>query len=171
MEKGFKEMINAIPGDLIPGLEQIKQKFISKFAEISNSALDQQVDLYDQLFSEEVIDASTAFFASPEGQQIIAALPKLAQGMADQCSATVNKLMQEMIKDLIDMDLTEEQMESMGFFKIPTDEIEGFLSELLPKRAPIEDETPPSKPSIKVEEDVTAESLDEFAKRWLDKKE
>lgn len=118
IETGFKELIDSLPDDLLPGLHEIKKKFVARFDEIYASAIEAQIDLYDKLISEPAIDASVAFYASPEGQELIKAIPAVNKGLSDSLFNMNTKIAQEMLQELLQLDLPDDVMSGMGFVKM-----------------------------------------------------
>ncbi len=177
IETGFKELIESLPDDLLPGLKEIKAKFIDRFDGIYAAALEDQIDLYDKLISEQAIDASVAFYASPEGQELIKAMPAVNKGLSDSLFNMNTKLAQEMLQELIQLDLPDDVMSGMGFIKMdPSNYPEGLfgagIGSMFKKQ---QEETEIPKPQQEVNPanpgEVTPEDFERFFNEFLRPKE
>lgn len=117
-ESGFKNLIGSLPDDKIPRLGKVKRKFIKRFDEITTDTLNKQIELYDKLLSEDAIDASIHFYSTKEGQEIVAALPKINEGLSKLTFEFTNTLAKEFITELLELEPTEEEMAQIGFTKL-----------------------------------------------------
>ena len=125
-EADFKDLIRNLPVDRMPKLKKIQEKYMSRFDELCEQTFNGQVDLYDELLSEEAIDASNLFYSSIEGQEVVSKLPKLNAGLSRLSLDFTAKLAKELITDLLKLAPTEEEMTMMGFTKISSDMAEIF---------------------------------------------
>lgn len=177
IERGFKTILEQIPDDLLPGMPELKQKYIAKFDEISANALEDQVTLYDTVMSEAAIDKAIDFYGSKEGQEVIAAGPKINQGLMELAGKATGALTKELFQDLMKLELSEEEMESIGFVRVDMDELEEMIESLNPEAVTMVDPDgittydPKNKPKpqkpIKTDDDEVSESDFDKLKDWL----
>lgn len=165
IEEGFRALIDAMP-NVIPGLEKVKKEFADKFDKLWEVGVEDMVTLYDQLISEEAIDAAVAFYSSAGGQELLAAAPKIDKGLMELGRRRTATLSKELIESLLALDLSEDQMEDLGFIKVAPEELEALQNYMATPEA----EQPP-KINIDVDPtEITESDLDNLGK-WLDEQQ
>ena len=177
LEEGFKSLLNAMPNHGIPELENIKIKFLSKFAELFENSLKEQATLFDANLSEEAIDAAITFFSSEAGQEIIKAMPAINEHLMSLSSTLSATLTKELITDILELDLSDEEMTAMGFHKIDprdfADMFPGVIKNLenelgMPVDFVNEDEEEEKvKPKPMKDECLTLDKVEDFMDKWV----
>lgn len=158
MDSGFKELIKRLPVDKLPKLKKLQDKFITRFDQLTKETFEGQIALYDQLLSEDAIDASNHFYSTIEGQEIVSKIPALNEGLSELTFNFMSKLAKEFINDLLKLAPTEEEMTLIGFTKISAD-----VSEFFDDEDEDEDET---VDKINVKDDDDEDNYEQFFKDY-----
>ncbi len=162
VELGFRSLIEGMRDDTLPELKEIKEKFLTRFDAIFAEVIPKQVELFDSLLSEAAIDASIAFYSSPAGQEVVKTLPQINEGLSDLSMDLSASMAQELITELLKLEPSDDQMESMGFVKLPGHpdfEGSGYVKKYKFKK----------KLKFKADDndDIDDDEFDRFANDWL----
>ncbi len=164
IERGFRTLVEDMPDDLFPQLGEIKKRFLAKFDEIYEESLGKQVELFDSLLSETAVDGSLAFYGSPAGLEVIDSLPKINEGLSELSGELAASMAKDLIEELLKLEPSDEQMESMGFVKLDHDDPMGDMERRFGKSS----FKPKKKFKFKVnDDDIDDDEFDRFANDWL----
>jgi hypothetical protein len=78
------------------GFEEAKAEVLANIKERYDEYIERQIDVYSEMLSDESIDASIAFYTSPQGQEIVSKLPKVNDRLSEFTSILAMQVMQAM---------------------------------------------------------------------------
>jgi hypothetical protein len=180
IEESFINLITTLPDNEIPVLKKLKERYLNNLDELFKESREALVAMYDKFLSEEAIDAAIAFFATPEGAQFLAAMPKINDALTEHSSKYTMLLTQKVLQDLFDAELSEDDLKRLGIVKIGTGPL-GTVGDTIPPELidllmgtindavnSTEPEEPKQRP-IKVDnsDEVTEDDFAKFAEKWL----
>jgi len=102
-EELFRKKVESTPIDDLDDEEaqELKDKVLSDFTVNYESFMDEQAAVYDELMSEEAVEASIKFYTSSTGAEIIRIMPEINTRVANLSAKLAKKTMQSFM-ELID---------------------------------------------------------------------